>query len=532
MSQRIPTRASAAAAGASRQRQRLRLIDACISALHRYGPSRTTVEKVVALAGLSPGIVRFYFASKAAMLVASLEYLAGEFEARVLVPVRRLEHAPAQALRLLVELYVDSDIASPRKVSVWYSFWGEASSRQEYYDICGRRDEEFAALVRALMRRMVHGSGAAHLDADAVALGLIGVLEMHWQDFAFRNESDIDRAAATAMSLAYLRSIFPRQFAHRGRNGGGRRARAAVPARRASLGAAADTKDRLPAWAYADEALLALERERLLRPTWQLGGHKGQLRRAGDYFTVELAGERIAVLLGGGGKVRALRNACPQRPHALLLQPHGHTGRHLECTVHGLTWSLDGHAAARRGADLARFGVAIHGSVVLVRAQQDDGEVAPPPDGNAWAIPSGPQRAHISTLEVAADWKLVVEQWLERPDSARHFLPPNQLLLHWRGGVSFLQVLPVARGRSRIRRLDLVARRAAGATGTAPAPRRPPARRACEQWLLGQIALAESIQGALEGGAAQVDAGAAGTRELRSFRAGIAALLPAAGAAG
>ena len=46
-----------------RQRQRQRLIDACISALHIYGPSRTTVEKVVALADLSPGFVRFYFDS-------------------------------------------------------------------------------------------------------------------------------------------------------------------------------------------------------------------------------------------------------------------------------------------------------------------------------------------------------------------------------------------------------------------------------------------------------------------------------------
>jgi AcrR family transcriptional regulator len=61
-------------------RQRQHLIDACISALHIYGPSRTTVEKVVAIAKMSPGIVRFYFASKAAMLVASLQFLATEFE--------------------------------------------------------------------------------------------------------------------------------------------------------------------------------------------------------------------------------------------------------------------------------------------------------------------------------------------------------------------------------------------------------------------------------------------------------------------
>ena len=88
-------KATPSAAPRSRQRlsasrQRQRLIDACISALHLYGPSQTTVEKVVAIAKLSPGIVRFYFKSKGAMLVASLRFLSTEFEAQVLEPVRRL----------------------------------------------------------------------------------------------------------------------------------------------------------------------------------------------------------------------------------------------------------------------------------------------------------------------------------------------------------------------------------------------------------------------------------------------------------
>src|ERR1700723_3373007 len=97
---------------ASRVRQRQRLIDACISALHIHGPSRTTVEKVVAIADLSPGIVRFYFASKAAMLVASLQFLAAEFEEQLLVPVARLKSRPVSALELMVELYLDPEIAS------------------------------------------------------------------------------------------------------------------------------------------------------------------------------------------------------------------------------------------------------------------------------------------------------------------------------------------------------------------------------------------------------------------------------------
>jgi gamma-glutamyl-gamma-aminobutyraldehyde dehydrogenase len=197
---------------ASRIRQRKRLIDACISALHIHGPSRTTVEKVVAIAGMSPGIVRFYFDSKAAMLVASLQFLATEFEERVLVPVAQLKDRPVRALETLVDLYLDPDIASPRKVSVWYSFWGEASSRQEYYDICGQKDESFAALVRELVERLIAEAQAPHLDPDGVALGLIGVLEMLWQGFAFQSEPHIDRAAAKHRCMAYLRSVFPREF--------------------------------------------------------------------------------------------------------------------------------------------------------------------------------------------------------------------------------------------------------------------------------------------------------------------------------
>ena len=65
----------------------------------------------------------------------------------------------SQALERLVDLYLDP-IASPRKVSVWYSFWGEASSRQEYIRHLRQKDEDFAALVRELIERLIAETGA------------------------------------------------------------------------------------------------------------------------------------------------------------------------------------------------------------------------------------------------------------------------------------------------------------------------------------------------------------------------------------
>jgi TetR/AcrR family transcriptional regulator, transcriptional repressor of bet genes len=516
-----------------RQRQRLRLIDACISALHIYGPSRTTVEKVVALADLSPGIVRFYFDSKAAMLVASLEHLAAEFGERVLVPVARLKDNPVQALRLLVNLYLDADIASPRKVSVWYAFWGEASARQEYQDICGKKDEEFAALVRELMERMIAVSGAGHLDADAVALGLIGVLEVLWQGFAFESEANIDRRAAAARSLAYLRSVFPGEFGPA--DGAGARLTAAsapaTPGRGTAAGAGdagnARAGSRLPGWVYADAALFAAEREQLLRPAWQLVGHEAELRLAGDFLTADLAGERVLVVLDERGRRHALSNTCRQRPHALVSTRRGHLRSAIHCTAHSLTYGFDGRlVAGTTPGDLTGFELALEGRLILVRA---GGAGGPEPAAAAWGGCAALLPQAVTDTEVAADWKVIVEQWLESEQPQQLFVAPNHLLDVRGTDATILQVVPSAPGRSRIRRFDFSAAR----RSTRRARRGPHLswRRETDAALRAQIELAESTQAGLmsaAGDRAEADPAetTALTPGLARFRESVAALLP------
>jgi TetR/AcrR family transcriptional repressor of bet genes len=448
-------------------RQRQRLIDACISALHIYGPSRTTVEKVVAFAKMSPGIVRFYFASKAAMLVASLQFLAAEFEEQLLVPVTRLKSRPVAALELMVDLYLDPEIASPRKVSVWYSFWGEASSRQEYYDICGQKDESFASLVRDLIGRMIVETSQSQLDPDGIALGLIGLLEMMWQDFAFRTEADIDRAAAKARAMAYLRSIFPGQFAAS-----------------ASEGSVTAGEGRLAGWVYANARLFAIEREALFQDSWQFLADQAQIPNPGDFLGVDLGVERVLALRDAAGQLRAFRNSCSEAPHTLIAARAGHIDA-IQCHVHGLQFELDGRRRGVRGpSQLLALELRMRGGLILVRpgtrAQRQSHATDPwagfsPPPGSRFL------RARAETA-IAADWKLVIEQWLESAaiggsrrtdthawsaraygrllDSAadfgwqQRFLEPNHLIELRPDGFTILQALPSGPGHSLLRQHD------------------------------------------------------------------------------
>jgi TetR/AcrR family transcriptional repressor of bet genes len=485
------------------------------------------VEKVVALADLSPGVVRFYFDSKAAMLVASLEYLAAEFEERVLAPVAQLKHAPVEALRLLVNLYLDADIASPRKVSVWYAFWGEASARQEYQDICGQKDEEFAALVRELMERLIAASGATHLDADAVALGLIGVLEVLWQGFAFESEANIDRAAAVARSLAYLRSVFPGEFAQSASAApyaAGAPAAAARGAGDSSPRAAGNADGaRLPGWAYADAGLLAAEREQLLRPAWQLLGHEAELRVTGDFLTGDLAGERALVVRDERGRLHALRNTCRRRPHALLAARRGRLRSAIHCAAHALTYGFDGRLVeGSTPGDLVALEMMRRGRLILVRSGGAPGKRTPeaPWEGFAALVPRA-----VADLEVGADWKVIVEQWLESPQPQQHFVAPNQLLDIRPAGALILQVTPSAPGRSRMRRFDFSAARTARKGSGSGA--RAAWRRQIDAWIGTQIELAESTQSGLMGTADDAAETTAVVPALAQFRALVAALLHA-----
>ncbi len=488
------TRTAVRRARPTHGRQRQRLIDACISALHIHGPSQTTVEKVVAIADMSPGIVRFYFDSKAAMLVASLQYLSAEFEERVLVPVAALKSTPVAALERLVDLYLDPEIASTRKVSVWYSFWGEASSRQEYYDICGTKDERFAALVRELIERLIEQSGQTQLDPDGIALGLIGVLEMLWQGFAFQSETAIDRAAARHRCMAYLRSVFPGRF---------------PPGRGAADAAAAAAPTRpLPAWSYANAGLLRVERRELFRDAWQLVAEESRLAVPGAHVAVDVGAERALVIRDALGSLRAFRNSCPVEPHALIANGGGVlSGDRIECRLHGLAFDQDGREIGG-GPPLHALELGVGAGLVFVRTASDRAGPSPVPAwtrlGDLEPIPIAPPAESI----VGANWKLVVEHalsiampdggtagdaegwydvecaapeladgmiWRGRPSAThrrwsldryrsivgdragdpwrRIFVAPNQFFEVRPDGLLCVQVQPVDPGSSRVRRL-------------------------------------------------------------------------------
>lgn len=91
---------------------------------------------------------------------------------------------------------------------------------------------------------------------------------------------------------------------------------------------------------YTDAEIYRREQQQLMTSTWQFAGHSAQVRNAGDYFTFELAGERLFCLRGKDGVLRAFYNVCQHRAHHLL-SGSGNV-KVIACPYHGWTYSTAG----------------------------------------------------------------------------------------------------------------------------------------------------------------------------------------------
>jgi phenylpropionate dioxygenase-like ring-hydroxylating dioxygenase large terminal subunit len=100
----------------------------------------------------------------------------------------------------------------------------------------------------------------------------------------------------------------------------------------------------LPPRAYLNLALYELELQRLWRRSWLYAGRVEEIPHAGDWISVEFAGEPIVVTRGVDGVIRALSRVCAHRFMDVLPEDAGRQGNAdaFVCPYHSWSYSLTG----------------------------------------------------------------------------------------------------------------------------------------------------------------------------------------------
>ncbi len=403
---------------------KLDLIQATVAAISRYGLAESTSAKIASVAGHTAASINFHFGSKEALLLATLREVSEEFAAAMERVAEEAAGDDLRALLAIVDASLGRGLSDSHKIAVWYAFLAESKARGDYQRICGERDSAWSRMVMDLCKQLIAARGnGSWPDAEAVAQGLMGLIDQQWQGILFEGD-DFDREAARRQCRAYLCSVFPWLAP---------RIQAMAPARPQAVESATATdpaiKLTLPGWAYHSEEFHELEREQVFLKSWQVVCHQSELPQAGDYVTFEFFGRRGFVVRGNDGEIRAFHNVCAHRAHAVVSGERGRCARHLTCMYHGWTYHLDGRNRSVSAPDtfpkfdrgqygLKPIELEVFMGMVFIRYRGGEPSVA------ERMSPHVPELAHyrieqmvpldeLWTKELAIDWKNVVENYVE-----------------------------------------------------------------------------------------------------------------------
>ena len=184
----------------------------------------------------------------------------------------------------------------------------------------------------------------------------------------------------------------------------------------------------MPGEYYTSPEILAEERERIFAQQWNCVGRASAIATAGDYIVRTVAGESIIILRERSGELRAFFNVCRHRGTQLCRNAAGHFSETIQCPYHAWTWTIDGRCVGaphmheiegfnKQDFPLHRAAIAEWEGFVFVNIAD-----APTPFEASHAPLIGRfaryglptlRVGHKATYEVAANWKLVFQNYSE-----------------------------------------------------------------------------------------------------------------------
>jgi AcrR family transcriptional regulator len=209
--QEMVTAATKTTRTASKEARRQQLIEATIKCISKRGIGSTTLGDVAKEAGLSQGIVNLHFKSKDNLFNETLRFLAEEYKALFEKTLEKSGPGAADKLRALMALDLRPSVCDPRKLAVWFGFWGEVKAMPTYRKMCNEYDEGYDRVIEALCQEIISDGGYENVNARKIAEVLSSLTNGFWLSCLISPKT-WDRHAALDSVNSYLGSVFPDHF--------------------------------------------------------------------------------------------------------------------------------------------------------------------------------------------------------------------------------------------------------------------------------------------------------------------------------
>src|ERR1700710_2210838 len=187
----------------------------------------------------------------------------------------------------------------------------------------------------------------------------------------------------------------------------------------------------LPGAAYHSEETYAVDQERVFFRNWVYVGRAERLAKAGSWLRADIAGESILLVRGKDDRIRGFYNVCRHRGSQLCDDQQGEVRTHLRCPYHAWGYALDGTLVTtpmidrdeidRDATSLWPVHTDVWEGFVFVNLSREEPRpllehLADQQDDALDLARVGLadlRIGHVSTVDVQANWKIVIENYNE-----------------------------------------------------------------------------------------------------------------------
>jgi TetR/AcrR family transcriptional regulator, transcriptional repressor of bet genes len=115
-----------------KDKRKAQLIAAALESIAKRGLLETTITHISKGAGMSRGIINFYFTSKEIMLRETLKTLIDEYEEEWAAALGNSHDEGRAGLDRLITTHFNKKLCSARRLNVMSAFWGHAATQTAY----------------------------------------------------------------------------------------------------------------------------------------------------------------------------------------------------------------------------------------------------------------------------------------------------------------------------------------------------------------------------------------------------------------
>jgi TetR/AcrR family transcriptional repressor of bet genes len=183
-----------------KDKRKAQLIAAALDSIAKRGLMETTITHISKGAGMSRGIINFYFNSKEMMLRETLKTLIDEYETEWTEALAKAGDDGRTRLDTLVAAHFGKKLCSARRLNVMSAFWGHAATQAAYRNQLEAADMKIENTFTEALAQML---GSSLDDAKHSATQLHALIRGLWLNFML-NPQDISRETLAAECTSFI----------------------------------------------------------------------------------------------------------------------------------------------------------------------------------------------------------------------------------------------------------------------------------------------------------------------------------------